>query len=108
MAIQVPYPIINMVQTGQNIKRLRIEHNISVAEIQMFLGLSTPQAIYQWQAGITLPSVDHLCALSHLFGVTMNEILVLMDAPVEKNDKLIPHGKRTSNVMQHLLLFAAA
>ena len=42
MAIQVPYPIINMVKTGQNIKRLRIEHNVSVAEIQMFLGLSTP------------------------------------------------------------------
>lgn len=102
MAIQVPYPIINMEKTGENIKRLRTEQNISVADIQAFLGLATPQAVYQWQAGITLPSVDHLCALSHLFGVTMNDILILMNTPVEKRDKLLPHSKRTSNAAPRL------
>ena len=55
MVIQVPYPVINMEKTGENIKRLRLEQKISVADIQAFLGLATPQAIYQWQAGITLP-----------------------------------------------------
>lgn len=108
MAIQVPYPIINMVKTGQNIKRLRIEHNISVAEIQMFLGLATPQAIYQWQAGLTLPSVDHLCALSHLFGVTMNEILILMNTSDKDHDKRIPHCKKASNMAQRILRLSAA
>ena len=74
MVFEVSYPIINMEKTGANIKRLRVERGISVLDIKAFLGLTTPQAIYQWQAGITLPSVDHLCALSHLFGVSMNDI----------------------------------
>lgn len=77
MAITITYPVIDMKMTGTNIKRLREEHNISVIDLQVFLGLTSPQAIYQWQRGVSLPTVDHLCALSHLFGVSMNDILVL-------------------------------
>ena len=76
------FPIIDVAKTGENILRLRSDRNISVKEIQQYLGLDDPQAIYQWQRGISLPTVDHLCALSVLFGVTMNEILVLA-APTE-------------------------
>ena len=35
-----------------------------------------PQAVYHWQAGTTLPNVDHLYAISKLFQVTVNDILV--------------------------------
>ena len=77
MKITIPYPVIDLKMTGKNIKRLREEHNISVVELQVFLGLESPQAVYQWQRGISLPSVDNLCALSHAFGVTMNDILVV-------------------------------
>ena len=77
MAITITYPVIDMKMTGKNIKRLREEHNISVIDLQVFLGLTSPQAIYQWQRGVSLPTVDHLCALSHLFGVSMNDVLVL-------------------------------
>ena len=79
MAIRIPYPVIDMKKTGENIKRIRENQNISVIEVQHFLGISNPQAIYQWQRGISLPSVDHLCALSHLFNIPMNDILVLED-----------------------------
>lgn len=77
MEITIPYPVIDLKMTGKNIKRLREEHNISVVELQSFLGLESPQAVYQWQRGISLPSVDNLCALSHALGVTMNDILVV-------------------------------
>ena len=41
------------------------------------LCFSTPQAIYKWQQGIALPTVDNLVVLSTLFGVSIDEILVL-------------------------------
>ena len=77
MRCDIPYPVIDVEKTGSNIQRLREKRGLSVAEIQHFLGLSDPQAIYQWQRGITLPSVDHLCALSKLLRVTIDEILIL-------------------------------
>ena len=71
MIKNIPYPVIDMQRTGENIRKIREEQHISVTEVQRFLGISNPQAIYQWQKGISLPSVDHLCALSHLFGIPM-------------------------------------
>ena len=45
-------------------------------ELQEYLGLGCPQGVYQWQAGRSPPSVDNLYAVSRLWGVSMNEILV--------------------------------
>ncbi|MBR5572829.1 MAG: helix-turn-helix transcriptional regulator [Oscillospiraceae bacterium] len=41
--------------------------------------MASQQAIYHWQRGTCLPTVDHLCALSHLFNVPMDDILILKD-----------------------------
>ena len=76
MLMNMPYPVIDLKKTGENIKRLREARCISVADLQYFLGLASPQAIYYWQRGINLPTVDHLYALSRLFKVSMNDILV--------------------------------
>ena len=38
--------------------------------------LESPQAVYCWQRGRNLPSVDNLYAISKLWGVSMNDILV--------------------------------
>ena len=70
------YPVIDIVATGRNIRRLRLEKGYSVNALQEYLGLSCPQGIYHWQAGRSLPSVDNLYAVSRLWGVSMNEILV--------------------------------
>ena len=69
-------PIIDMAGTGRNITRLRMRHGLSVRELQGLLGFATPQAIYKWQHGDTLPSIDNLLALSALFDVSINAILV--------------------------------
>ena len=78
--MNIPYPVIDMSKTGQNIKQLREEHNISVSALREYLGLESTQAIYRWQKGSCLPTVDHLCALSHLFCVSMDDILILKDS----------------------------
>lgn len=69
-------PIVNMKQTGQNISDLRQRRGISVRELQVMLGFSTPQAIYKWQHGASLPTVDNLVALSIIFDVPIDAILV--------------------------------
>lgn len=73
------FPTIDACATGKNILRLRLENKLSVSELQSYLGLDSPQAIYYWQQGKYLPRVDHLYALSQLFHVTINDILVPED-----------------------------
>ena len=73
-----PFPVIDPVATGENIVRLRKECGLSVRDLQTFFGFEEPQAIYKWQRGHTLPSVDNLYALGTLLEVSMDEILVQM------------------------------
>ena len=42
----------------------------------MYFGFEGPQAIYKWQWGQCLPSIDNLFALSKLFNTSIDEILV--------------------------------
>ena len=60
-------PVINLTATGQNIVKLRKQAGLSVAALQQIFGFSTPQAIYKWQRGTALPTVDNLVVLYVLF-----------------------------------------
>lgn len=70
------YRTIDPVATGANIVRLRKERGLSVRDLQSYFGFEEPQAIYKWQRGQSLPTVDNLYALGFLLDVTMDEILV--------------------------------
>ena len=70
------FPVIDLAATGKNIIRLRKEQGLTVRDLQAYFGFEEPQAIYKWQQGKSLPSVDNLYALGALLGVTMDEILV--------------------------------
>ena len=72
----ISFPVIDPVATGRNIMRLRLEQGLTVRDVQMFFGFEEPQAIYKWQSGKSLPTVDNLYALSALLDVRMDEILV--------------------------------
>lgn len=86
------FPIIDLRATGKNISRLRRSSGLSVREIQTALGLTAPQAIYKWQRGESLPSVDNLLALSILFGVSMDDILISSSARSLLNEYHEPDG----------------
>lgn len=75
----ISYPVIDVKKTGENIRRIRMRCGLEVKDVQQFLGLTSPCGIYLWQRGINLPSVDHLCAISKLFGVAMDDIIVLKE-----------------------------
>ena len=69
-------PIIDMVKTGQNIMNLRKKAGLSVKELQDAFGFGTPQAIYKWQQGLALPTIDNLVVLSTLLGVKLDDIII--------------------------------
>lgn len=58
------FPVIDPIATGKNIIRLRVERGMSVRDLQAYFGFEEPQAIYKWQQGKSLPSVDNLYALA--------------------------------------------
>ena len=68
---------VDLAATGKNIERLRKEAGYSVKELQNIFGFGTPQAIYKWQHGTALPTVDNLVLLSAIFEVSIEEILVV-------------------------------
>ena len=70
------FPVIDMAATGANITRLRKDRGLTVRELQTWFGFEEPQAIYKWQQGKSLPSVDNLYALSALLEVSIEEILI--------------------------------
>ena len=71
------FPTIDMVKTGQNIVKLREKKGLSVKELQDIFGFATPQAIYKWQHGTAIPSIDNLVVLARIFEVSVDEILVV-------------------------------
>jgi len=52
------------------------------------MGFVEPQAVYKWQQGKALPSLDNMFALSVLFRVSMEEILVRQSDGLEKGKHL--------------------
>ena len=71
------FPTIDMVKTGQTIMRLRIQNGFSVKDLQEVFGFATPQAIYKWQHGTAMPTIDNLIVLAALFQVHMDDIIVI-------------------------------
>ena len=69
-------PAIDMTATGMNITRMRIRAGLTVRDLQAVFGFSTPQAIYKWQRGTALPTVDNLVVLAAVFGVRIDEVLI--------------------------------
>lgn len=69
-------PRIDMIKTGRNITRLRKKAGLTVKELQEAFGFATPQAIYKWQRGMSLPTVDNLLILSVLLGVSLDELII--------------------------------
>ena len=73
-------PVIDLVATGINIVRLRDRAGLTVRDLQEIFGFSTPQAIYKWQRGMALPTVDNLVVLAAVFGVKIDDILIFQES----------------------------
>ena len=69
-------PSIDLTATGIRITQLRRQTGLTVRDLQDIFGCNTPQAIYRWQRGVTLPTLDNLVVLAAVFGTTLDAIIV--------------------------------
>lgn len=68
--------VIDVKATGANIRKLREDRELTVKDVQRFFGFEMPQAIYHWESGRCLPSVDNLYLLAGYLGVKIDDILI--------------------------------
>ena len=73
-------PSIDLIGTGIRITELRQQTGLTVRDLQDIFGFNTPQAIYRWQRGLTLPTLDNLVVLAAVFGTTLDAIIVRTNA----------------------------
>ena len=66
-----------MTATGRNIRELRLAAGISISDLQAALGFANPQSIYKWQRGDGMPSIDNLVIIAAVFGVKVDDILIV-------------------------------
>ena len=72
-------PTIDMAATGRNIEAMRKAAGFSVRDLQDVFVFGTPQAIYKWQHGASMPTIDNMVILASVFGVKIDDILVVGD-----------------------------
>lgn len=82
MNAQNVLPVIDLAGTGRRIERQRRQAGLTVRDLQTYFGFEYPQAIYKWQRGESLPTVDNLLALAKLLQVSMEDLLVYEDRGV--------------------------
>ncbi len=65
-----------MAETGKNIRRLRKERHYTVSEICEYFDFEAVQTIYKWESGGSIPGIENLLTLAHLFKTPVEQILV--------------------------------
>lgn len=66
--------------TGKNIIRLREAKGLSVKDVQDAFGFMTPQAVYKWQRGTAMPTLDNAVILADILGCKLDDIFVTRTA----------------------------
>lgn len=90
------YLSIRQEETGEKIKRLITQNGYTVKDVQGAMGFETPQAVYKWLSGKSLPSIDNFIILCRLLHTTIEDILVI-DEDVFDFADISSAGKRLSH-----------
>lgn len=75
MTKKLDCPTVDLRATGLQIDKLRRTNGLSVIDVSEIAGVSI-QAVYHWQNGKCLPTVDNLVVLAAAFKVKIDEIVV--------------------------------
>ena len=69
-------PRFDIVASGERMRKIRRQRNISVKQVMEYMGFESTQAVYKWEAGKCYPQADNLVALAILYNVSPMELLV--------------------------------
>lgn len=72
-------PRFDIVASGERMRKIRRQRNISVKQVMEYMGFESTQAVYKWEAGKCYPQADNLVALAILYNVSPMELLVEED-----------------------------
>ena len=71
-------PQIDMMATGANIKQIAADKGMKAKDIQAVFGFGTPQTVFKWFRGVTIPTIDSMVILAKVFDTTIDAIIVTM------------------------------
>ena len=72
-------PRFDIVASGERMREIRRQRNISVKQVMEYMGFESTQAVYKWEAGKCYPQADNLVALAIVYNVSPMELLVEED-----------------------------
>ena len=78
-------PRFDIVASGERMREIRRQRNISVNQVMEYMGFESTQAVYKWEAGKCYPQADNLVALAILYNVSPMELLVEEDRVSSSN-----------------------
>lgn len=87
--------MIDFVKVGARISEYRRSIGLSQEELADKLYV-TRQALSKWENGTSVPSIDTLCEISRIFGVSFEQILGLFDdesIEIDENDIFRGHDR---------------
>lgn len=102
---ELSYPGINMIKTGKWIRGICKYKNIAVKELCDLLGLGSPQSIYGWFGGRTLPSLDNFYALSQIYGMSLGELIINQEEDIP-GDFMKRVGPQRARLMRYRMRFS--
>lgn len=70
------YPVIDKKKMGDTLKSYMQEQGLTARDVQEYLGLACVQTVYRWMAGVSVPTVDNLYALSRLMNISIDALVV--------------------------------
>ena len=106
--VTIQRPVVDLKATGAQIKSLRTKCGYTVHDIQAVFGFEYPQAVYAWECGKSIPTIDNLLVLAHLFDVSVEEIVIQRMIEIEVScveGRLRPvfDSKALKKMQQHFL-----
>ena len=70
---------------GQHLKELRYRHGFTVEQVSEALCVSE-NAVYKWEAGMTVPTVDNFYLLSCVYRTSLDQ-LILGNCPFDASKR---------------------
>ncbi|WP_414655137.1 helix-turn-helix domain-containing protein [Flavobacterium sp. UBA6046] len=65
---------MEQIKYKNNLKALRIQHNLTQREVAALLGHKSQDRISRWEQGQSVPHIKNLMKLSEVFKVPMQEL----------------------------------
>lgn len=105
---------VDPVRTGQNLRLLFRESGYHNIDILRALHFESRNSVYDWFAGRSVPTADHLLDLSDLLGCPVESLLVRYGHPSPLQEAAYPGGvirlgylRPTKRCMRHILVYGA-